>query len=346
MKVLMIRWKSICEPDMMQGFRENGIELDTWHYPGNDVDYNMDCLQKIVDLLMTNTYDFVFSVDYFPVVARACNAVKCIYVSWAVDCPVMQYYSKTISLPYNRIFLFDYAMYQEFLPQNPDNIFYLPLGAAVEHFDEVIAQITAEDRKKYANDLSFVGSTYQEKCKYNELTMLSKYTKGYADALIEMQLQIYGTNILEQGLSDRFTFDFYTMSDTSSMPNIRDKGSAESRIEMPKIFHLSRINLNMTSKTIRTGIPQRLWNIMGSGGFVLTNYQQELEQYFELGKDLETYGSFDECEQKIAYYLSHEEERKKIAQSGYEKVCKWYTYRQRVAELLTIVKGDRCRDVI
>lgn len=391
MKVLMIRWKSICEPDVMQGFKENGIELDTWHYPGNDVDYDMDCLQKVADLLMTNTYDFVFSVDYFPVVARACNVVKCIYVSWAVDCPVMQYYSKTISLPYNRIFLFDYAMYQEFLPQNPDNIFYLPLGAAVEHFDEVISQITAEDRKKYATDLSFIGSTYQEKCKYNELTMLSKYTKGYADALIEMQLQIYGTNILEQGLSeefvdkflqdiswggmpedyqnnpkayiaqmvlgekvteqerlrllkrlsDRFTFDFYTMSDTSSMPNIRDKGSAESRIEMPKIFHLSRINLNMTSKTIRTGIPQRLWDIMGSGGFVLTNYQQELEQYFEMGKDLETYGSFDECEQKIAYYLSHEEERKKIAQSGYEKVCKWYTYRQRVADLLAIVKGGQ-----
>lgn len=52
MKVLMIRWKSICEPDMMQGFKENGIELATWHYLGNDVDYNVDCLQKVVDLLI------------------------------------------------------------------------------------------------------------------------------------------------------------------------------------------------------------------------------------------------------------------------------------------------------
>ncbi|MGN1205979.1 MAG: DUF3880 domain-containing protein [Eubacterium sp.] len=391
MKILMIRWKSICEPDIIQGFMQNGIDIETWYYSGNDVDYDVDSLQKIADMLMANTYDFVFSVDFFPVVARACNIVKCIYASWSVDCPVMQYYSKTVSLPYNRIFLFDYAMYQEFLPQNPNNIFYLPLGAAVDHFDEVIAQITTEDKKKYASDISFIGSTYQEKCKYNELTMLSEYTKGYAEALIEMQLQIYGANILEQGLSETFLesflkdiswegmpedyqnnptayiaqmvlgekvteqerlrllkrlsekypFDIYTMSDTSSMPKIHNKGSAESRIEMPKIFYLSKINLNMTSKTIRTGIPQRLWDIMGSGGFALTNYQQELEQYFELGKDLETYSSFEECEQKIAYYLSHEEERKNIAKNGYQKVCGLYTYRQRVADMLEILKETK-----
>lgn len=45
----------------------------------------------------------------------------------------------------------------------------------------------------------------------------------------------------------------------------------------------------MTSKPIRTGLPLRIWDILGAGGFVLTNYQTEIPEYFEIGKDLETY---------------------------------------------------------
>lgn len=390
MKMLMVRWKSICEPDMLEGFIENGVEVDTWRYIGDDTDYGKETLNELANILTNKQYDFVFSVDFFPVVARVCNILKIKYASWSVDCPVMQYYSNALSLPYNRIFLFDYAMFEEFSPCNPQNTYYLPLGACVRHFDEVVGQITEEDKKKFSCDVSFIGSTYEEKCKYNELMpLLSDYTKGYADALIEAQLSIYGCNIMEEGMSDnfvkaflkdiswngmpenysqnpipyisqmvlgekvteqerlrllnrlseKFSFDLYTMSDTSSMPHIHNKGSAESRIEMPKIFHLSKINLNMTSKTIRTGLPQRLWDIMGAGGFVLTNYQPELEEYFELGKDLETYGSFEECEEKIAYYLSHEIERGQIAKQGYKKVCQFYTYKQRVAELLQVILG-------
>lgn len=106
---------------------------------------------------------------------------------------------------------------------------------------------------------------------------------------------------------------------------------------MPKIFRLSKINLNFTSKPIRTGIPLRLWDILGAGGFVLTNYQSEIPEYFEVGKDLDIFASEEELVEKIRYYLEHEEEREKIARNGYQKAKEKYSLELRVKQILQTV---------
>lgn len=90
--------------------------------------------------------------------------------------------------------------------------------------------------------------------------------------------------------------------------------------EMSKVFKLTKINLNPTSKSIVTGIPLRAFDIMGAGGFLLTSYQLELEKYFEFDKDLVVYYSLEDLKDKILYYLEHENERKDIAYNGYIKV--------------------------
>jgi len=113
--------------------------------------------------------------------------------------------------------------------------------------------------------------------------------------------------------------------------------------EMPKVFKLSKINLNITSRSIESGIPQRVWDIMAAGGFCLTNYQTEIEEYFEIGKDIEVYHDLDELERKVDYYLTHEEERKRIAQSGYEKVCAEHNYSKRLQGVLESVFGEIIR---
>lgn len=99
--------------------------------------------------------------------------------------------------------------------------------------------------------------------------------------------------------------------------------------DMPKVFNLSKINLNITSRSIESGIPQRVFDIMAVGGFCLTNYQPELEDYFEIGKDLEVYHNLDELCAKVGYYLQHEEARTRIAINGYNKVKKKHSYIKR-----------------
>ena len=106
---------------------------------------------------------------------------------------------------------------------------------------------------------------------------------------------------------------------------------------MPRIFHASRINLNITMRPIESGLSLRIWDVLGCGGFLLTNYQSEIPEYFEIGRDLETYDSMEELEQKAAYYLTHEEERLEIALHGYEKVSMLHTYEIRIAEMIRIL---------
>lgn len=69
----------------------------------------------------------------------------------------------------------------------------------------------------------------------------------------------------------------------------------------------------MTLRSIKSGIPQRAFDIMGCGGLLMSNYQPELAEYFIPGEDLVLYDSVDDLIQKIDYYLSHEEERLQIA---------------------------------
>ena len=105
-------------------------------------------------------------------------------------------------------------------------------------------------------------------------------------------------------------------------------------MQMPQIFALSKINLNITARPIRTGLPQRIWDVIGAGGFLLTNYQSELEDYFEIGKEIDVFGSEQELLDKAAYYLEHEKERMEMSKRAYEKVRAQHTYSQRMQQLL------------
>ncbi len=137
-------------------------------------------------------------------------------------------------------------------------------------------------------------------------------------------------------LSRHFDLDLYTGSDTSQLPKVNNRGFAKSLTEMPIVFHESKINLNPTSKAIRSGLPQRIFDIMGSGGFVLTNYQPELPEIFELGSEVIAYGSLEELKDIAGYYLEHEAERLEIAHNGYERVARDYNYPVRLEQLLQL----------
>ena len=74
---------------------------------------------------------------------------------------------------------------------------------------------------------------------------------------------------------------------------------------------------------------------------MLTNYQPELELYFDIGKDLVIFEDIQELEQKASYYLEHDEERSQIAKNGYRKVKECHSYQQRIQEMVSLmsIKG-------
>lgn len=142
-----------------------------------------------------------------------------------------------------------------------------------------------------------------------------------------------------KALSEHFNVDLYTGSDTYSMPLIHNRGFAKTNTEMPIVFHQSKINLNLTAKSIRSGLSLRIFDVLGCEGFLITNYQAELPEHFNIGEDLEAYTSLDDLMGKCEYYLSHDKERREIAHNGFEKVKKYHTYDIRLTQMLEIAFG-------
>ncbi len=138
-------------------------------------------------------------------------------------------------------------------------------------------------------------------------------------------------------LGRSFNVDLYTRSDTSGLKNVHIHDGIRTLDEMPKVFFLSKINLNITMRPIETGLPLRCFDIMGCGGFLMTNYQEEINDMFVIGRDLEAYSSTEELIDKCSYYLSHEDKRAAIARSGYEKVCSAHTHYHRLKQMLSVI---------
>ena len=67
-----------------------------------------------------------------------------------------------------------------------------------------------------------------------------------------------------------------------------------------------------------TGIPLRCIDIMGSGGFLLTNYQADIFRHFEPGVHFDYFTDETDLLQKIDYYLTHEDERITISENAKE----------------------------
>ena len=135
-------------------------------------------------------------------------------------------------------------------------------------------------------------------------------------------------------IAENHSIDIYTRSDTSRIRRANCRGGCETQSEMPVIFHESRININPTSKAIRSGVPLRVFDIFACEGFMISNYQPELCELFTPGEDFVYYDSIEQIPELIDYYLDHDKERGEIAHNGYMKVREQYSYELRLNRLL------------
>ena len=136
-------------------------------------------------------------------------------------------------------------------------------------------------------------------------------------------------------LSKNFDFKLYSSSTTKKHPEIQNMGAVDFRKTAPLVFHQSKVNVYVTPRAITTGIPLRVLEIMSCQGFVLTNYQEDLENEFQEGKEIVMYRSLEDLIEKTRYYLEHEDERLAIAKAGYEKVMRDYNFAVKLSEIFT-----------
>lgn len=150
---------------------------------------------------------------------------------------------------------------------------------------------------------------------------------------------------IAEEFGQQYRFCLYTGSDLQGISLLKryHKGVVDYHKQMPLVFAGSRINLNLTLRSIHSGIPLRVLDCMACGGFVLTNLQPEIAEVFRDGEEIATFRSLQECLDKINYYLSHEEERAQIAAAGQKKVREVFSYTRGLERLFAIkeyVRGE------
>lgn len=393
MNILIYRYNSICEDAVIRGLKELGhtvyeviLEVENKSPSGQEI------LDAVVMGMEKSNADIIFSINYYPALSEIARVYKLLYYSWIVDAPVLELYSKTIKNRCNRVFIFDSELYREISVYNPYNIFYLPLAADCDFYQNAIRNASLSDVEKYTHNITFVGSLYTEKCPYDKVKNLSPKISGYLHGIMKAQEKIYGYYFVEELLSDelvdefvknydgyylageedlltkkrtlaqfyignkiiamervdtfkylseKFEVDIYTASDTKEIPKLKNHGTIMTHTKMPIVFNKSTINLNPTSKPIRSGIPLRIFDLLACEGFVLCNYQSDLLNEFLPGEELDIYSSIEELEEKIRYYLSHTDVCREIAHNGYEKVSKRHTYPLRLEQMFRLGEHRR-----
>jgi len=172
------------------------------------------------------------------------------------------------------------------------------------------------------NDICEKASLYLEDSKYDN------DAASFASDLIRKKITVEERKSALIELSNRYLTILYTDSKESEVFGIINYGYVEYDVKMPYVFNESAINLNITLKSIQSGIPLRVLDILACGGFLITNWQNEIEEYFEIGKELVTFNSLEDLIEKVSYYIKRPQERREIAEAGKKKVLEKFSYQK------------------
>lgn len=173
--------------------------------------------------------------------------------------------------------------------------------------------------------------------KYINFESTGKYDLDYDNIILDVLRKKVTVNerrrILTQ-MGANFDTVLYTNPGVKPVLGVPNLGRADYFNKMPRVFRRSKVNLNITLRSIRSGVPLRVIDVLGAGGFLITNYQEEIAQYFDDGKDLVIAHTPGEMIRQTSYYLTHEDERKAIAQNGQKKVFEQLAYTKLLPNIL------------
>jgi spore maturation protein CgeB len=104
--------------------------------------------------------------------------------------------------------------------------------------------------------------------------------------------------------------------------------------DISRIMRDSVISINFANSKGENQIKARAFEVPGAGGFLLTGPAQGLERFFTPGVEIAVYQGFDDLVDKIHFYLSHPNERDRLARAAHARVSREHTYERRLAEVI------------
>ena len=122
-------------------------------------------------------------------------------------------------------------------------------------------------------------------------------------------------------------------------------------LDMFSLLSQSRITLNRHIDVAENyANNMRLFEATGCGALLITDHKDNLNELFEIGKEVVSYRSIEECVALVKYYMQNPEEGEEIARAGQERTLRDHTYTKRMEQTAEILERhlrykqekDRC----
>jgi len=314
--------------------------------------------------------DYIFMLDAIGFMREEIVSARIPHVSWFFDNPFNWLKAEHVCDEYY-VFVWDKTYVQELKDLGFKNVHYMPLAANPDVFFDKKSDFIPQC------DISFAGSSlwapadppFEEEAK-------KAYIKLLADSLsktpwvslwkiiedinkqlninfqlndpkgrreFELFIQNYArTPYRNSFISEILSFNPHLYGDAGWLKIATNgngvyKGRINNRLNLPALYSKSAINLNITVPQIRDSFSHRAFEIPACGGFLLSDYRPEAENFFDLNKEIVCFKDINELKDKIRYFLKHPEERKSIADKGRERVLSEHTYIHRLKKIIKII---------
>lgn len=193
---------------------------------------------------------------------------------------------------------------KEFQSIGARQVFYLPNA-----YDPTIhraARLSKADRNRYGGEVAFVGTFRRERA--DELARLLCLRP-------QTDLRVWGG-----GWEKMERFDNYLRHHRWESLCKCVKGGELWGVNMSKALGGASICLGLLNHANRDQHTSRTFEIPASGGFMLAERTPEHLEMFREGEEAEYFSSTEEMVEKVSFYVSHPQIRKRIARAGH-RIC-------------------------
>ncbi len=278
--------------------------------------------QVVLDSITERPVDILLCMAQAPISGRVLNELRkrgVITALWFVEDYNRFTYWKDCAQYYDFIFTIQKGeCIDRIKAAGAGDVHYLPTAC-----DPIIHRpldLAAEDRARWGSPISFVGAGY-----HNRQQVFASFA--------EMPFKIWGTEWPGCRPFDRL---------------VQEEGRRLTPEEYIKIFNATDININLHSSNERDGVDPtgdfvnpRTFELASAGAFQLVDERSLLPEVFQPNVEVATFASVPELREKIAYYLAHPEERRRIVEAGRARVLREHTYAHRIEQMLSLIYSSK-----
>ncbi|MFS0723245.1 glycosyltransferase [Paenibacillus sp. 1P07SE] len=237
---------------------------------------------------------------------------------WFTDDPYYTDWTSAIGPRYDYIFTLEHSCVAYYESLGCRQVHYLPFAAAPSLFHPKHVP------QSYQSDICFIGTGFWNRIDLiDRLTPYLKHRKVVIAGWWWDRLKHY-----DQLSGSIRLGDWMTPEDTASYYN-----GAKIVINLHRSVDDDTINANRIKLPASSPNP-RTFEIAACGALQLTDLRADLGNWYKVDEEIAHFSSFEELTAKLDYYLTHDEERRRLALRGLLRTRSHHTYEQRLHTLL------------